>query len=273
MTRIALCQLTTGTDPAGNVELIRQRVVDAAAQGAKAVVFPEATMARFGTPLAPVAEPLDGPWAAEVRSIADEYGVLVVAGMFTPASGGRVHNTVLLTGLGQHAGYDKIHLYDAFGFRESDTVAGGADLLTVRVEDAVLGIATCYDLRFPELFQALARSGAAAMLVPASWGAGTGKRAQWELLTRARALDSGSWVLACGQADPAETGAEVHPKAPTGIGYSMVADPFGGVHAQLGPAPELLITDIDPAAAERSRAATAVLANQRIDASGRQIRH
>ncbi|MBK1786241.1 carbon-nitrogen hydrolase family protein [Prauserella cavernicola] len=263
MLRIALCQLTSSAEPAENLDLMREWVAKAAGEGARVVVFPEAAMARFGVKLGPIAEALDGPWARAVSELAREHDVLVVAGMFTP-DGERVRNTLLLTGLGVHRGYDKIHLYDAFGFRESDTVAGGDDLVTVDVDGVTLGVATCYDVRFPALFQALAESGAGAVVLPASWGAGEGKREQWELLVRARALDSGTWVLACGQADPKAAGVDVNPKAPTGIGYSTVADPFGRVHAQLGAEPGLLVADVDPAVAEKSRIATAVLANRKI---------
>jgi predicted amidohydrolase len=272
--RVALCQLNSSADPAQNLQTIRARVGEAADEGARVVVFPEAAMARFGTPLAPLAEPLDGPWASGVAAIAAEYDVLVVAGMFTPAAeqgpgGERVRNTILATGLGQHIGYDKIHLYDAFGFRESDTVEGGSNPVTVDVDGTVLGVTACYDVRFPELFQELADRKAAAVVVPASWGAGPGKREQWELLVRARALDSGSWVLGCGQADPTATGVEVHPKAPTGIGYSLVAAPFGEVRSQLGPAPGMLLADVDPDLAESSRTATAVLPNRRLGRAAR----
>ncbi|MEU6643875.1 carbon-nitrogen hydrolase family protein [Saccharomonospora sp. NPDC046836] len=263
MLRVALCQATSSADPEQNLRLVRGWTGKAAGEGARVVVFPEATMAHFGVRLAPLAQPLDGPWAREVGEIAREHEVLIIAGMFTP-DGDRVRNTVLLTGLGEHRGYDKIHLYDAFGFRESDTVAGGTELVTVDVDGVRLGVATCYDVRFPALFQALAEAGASAVAVPTSWGAGPGKRDQWELLVRARALDSGSWILGCGQADPAAAGVEVNPKAPTGIGYSTVADPFGRVHAQAGAAPELLVTDIDPAVAEQSRTATGVLANRKL---------
>jgi predicted amidohydrolase len=261
--RIALCQLTSSENPAENLPVLRDWVARAAGEDARVVVFPEAMMARFGVPLTPLAEPLDGAWATEVRAIAEEHGVLVVAGMFTPHQS-RVRNTLLITGLGEHRGYDKIHLYDAFGFRESDTVAGGSDPAVVAVDGVRLGVATCYDVRFPELFQALADAGTAAVLLPASWGSGEGKREQWELLVRARALDSGNWVVGCGQADPAASGIEANPKAPTGIGHSTVADPFGRVHTQLGAGPEMAIVDIDPAVAEKSRAATAVLANRRL---------
>lgn len=264
MPRFALCQLTSSEKANDNIELIRERTRAAAQEGAHVVAFPEAMMARFGTPLAPVAEPLDGPWAQAVASIAQEHHVLIVAGMFTPSPDGRVRNTALVTGGNTHTGYHKIHLYDAFGFQESDTVAGGFKIMTVDVDDIVVGIATCYDLRFPELFQALADAGSSVVVVPASWGAGEGKREQWELLVRARALDSGNWVLACGQADPATTGTEVNRKAPTGIGYTMAADPYGRVQSSLEGAPGMLLVDVDPELADQSRSATAVLTNRRL---------
>jgi predicted amidohydrolase len=160
--------------------------------------------------------------------------------MFTPDPSGRVRNTLLVTGRGTHLGYDKIHLFDAFGFTESATVAPGETPVLVEVDGVALGLATCYDLRFPELFRHLAAEGAAAVLVAASWGAGEGKREQWELLARARALDSTAWVLACGQADPAASGLDYGATAPTGVGHSVVVDPAGrrgrpGLHRPRGP--------------------------------------
>ena len=125
--RIALAQIAATADPAENLDLVADGAKRAAAAGAAIVVFPEATMCAFGNPLGPVAEPLDGPWAQRVRAIADDAGLTVVAGMFTPATHGRVHNTLLATGGGVEAGYDKIHLFDAFGFAESRTVAPGTD--------------------------------------------------------------------------------------------------------------------------------------------------
>lgn len=257
--RVALCQITSGTDPAANLDLVRGWTAEAAAGGASVVVFPEATHCRFGVPLAPVAEPLDGPWATAVAAIAEEHGVVVIAGMFTPDPSGRVRNTLLATGRGAHTGYDKIHLFDAFGFTESTTVAPGSTPSTITVDDVTLGLATCYDIRFPELFRALADQGAQAVVVAASWGAGEGKRDQWELLARARALDSTSWVLACGQADAGLPG-----PAPTGIGYTTAADPTGRVIAQAGPDPALLFVDIDPAVTAEVRHTIPVLANRRL---------
>ncbi|AUS80275.1 hydrolase [Actinoalloteichus sp. AHMU CJ021] len=263
--RVALCQLSTTPDPASNLELVRHGAAEAAAAGAQVVVFPEATMACFGIPLRPLAEGLEGPWATEVRRIAAQYELLVVAGMFTPAPNDRVTNTLLVTGRGVDTYYDKIHLYDAFGFQESATVASGDRLVSVEVEGMRLGFATCYDLRFPALFTRLAAEGAEAVVVPASWGAGPGKLRQWELLVRARALDSTSWVLACGQALP--DGADVEQaggRAPTGVGHSMVVDPLGTVRVAAGSAPEVVLAGIDSARVAAARDSVPVLANQRL---------
>lgn len=263
--RIALSQLASGTSPEENLATIVRQTERAAANDADVVVFPEAAMARFGIPLRPVAEPLDGPWATRVREVADRTGVLVVAGMFTPAPDGRVRNTLLITGRGVDTHYDKLHLFDAFGFTESATVAPGGRAVTATVDGVVLGFATCYDVRFPELFTRLADLGARVVVLPASWGAGPGKREQWELLVRARALDATCWVAACGQADPATVGEPPATQAPTGIGHSMVVSPLGEVRARMGTGPGLLVAEVDPAEAEQARAVVPVLANRRPD--------
>ncbi|MEU9339179.1 carbon-nitrogen hydrolase family protein [Streptomyces sp. NPDC048290] len=259
--RIALSQLTTGPDPAKNLALIEDWTRRAADAGARVVVFPEASMACFGTPLAPLAEPLDGPWADGVRAIAAETGTVVVAGMFTPADEGRVTNTLLATGPAVETSYDKIHLYDAFGYRESESVAAGDRVVTVEVEGVRLGLATCYDVRFPELFRAHADAGATATLLAASWGAGPGKLDQWELLLRARALDATLWVAAVDQADPGTAPGT----APTGIGHSRVVGPDGTIRAALSEAPDLLVTDLDTEEVTQTRRRVSVLSNRRKD--------
>jgi predicted amidohydrolase len=260
--RIALAQVVSTPDPAHNLGLIEDGTRRAAAAGARVVVFPEAAMCCFGVPLGPVAEPLDGPWAGRVRAIADAAGVTIVAGMFTPAEDGRVHNTLLATGGGVEAAYDKIHLFDAFGFAESRTVAPGSKPVSIVVDEVTVGLATCYDLRFPGLFQELAGNGATVVLVPASWGAGSGKREQWDLLVRARALDSTAFVLACDQADPTTVGRDAG-SAPTGIGASLAVGPLGVVLDQLGAEPGLLLVDLALDEVEQARRAVPVLANRR----------
>jgi deaminated glutathione amidase len=261
--RVALAQILATDDPKANLELVRDHTALAAQQGATVVVFPEATMCRFGVSLKPVAEPLDGPWATEVRAIAEQHGVLVVAGMFTPTDDGRVTNTLLAVGRGVDTSYDKIHLYDAFGFAESRTVAPGSSPVVVEVDGETLGLAVCYDVRFPELFRALADRGASTVLLPASWGAGEGKIEQWELLVRARAVDSTTFVVACDQADPLARGLDPG-KAPRGVGHSLVASPTGTVVESLADDPGLLVVDVDTASVAKVREVLPVLANRRM---------
>lgn len=263
--RIAVAQLLSGTYPADNLQIVRDYAGRAAEAGASLVVFPEATMCRFGVPLAPIAEPVDGPWADGVRRIAADSGVTVVVGMFTPADHGRVHNTLLATGPETEAHYDKIHLYDAFGFTESTTVAPGREPVTITVDGVGVGLTTCYDLRFPELFTTLAGRGAQVIVVSASWAAGPGKLEQWSLLARARALDSTSYIVAAGQADPGEPLAS---SAPTGVGGSVVVSPFGAVVASAGSEPELLVTDLDLEQVTKARETIAVLRNYTAFAHG-----
>ncbi len=259
--RIACAQLLAGTDPAGNLAAVGDLTRRAAQAGARLVVFPEGTMCRLGVPLAAVAEPIDGRWADGVRAVAAETGVTVLAGMFTPAPDGRVTNTVLATGGGVEARYDKIHLFDAFGFTESATVAPGNQPVVVDVDGVGVGITLCYDIRFPGLYTALADLGAQLITVSASWGAGSGKLDQWTLLARARALDSTCFVAAVGQADP---GSEVAAAttAPTGVGGSLVSSPLGSVLAAAGPDPQLLICDIDVASLPAVRETLPVLRNR-----------
>lgn len=93
----------------------------AAESGARLVVFPEAMSCSFARPRVEAAEPLDGPWAGAVRAAAAEAGVTVVVGLFTPGESGRVRNTLLVTGPEVEAHYDKLHLFDAYGYAESDS--------------------------------------------------------------------------------------------------------------------------------------------------------
>jgi predicted amidohydrolase len=265
--RIAAAQILSGTDPTDNLQLMREYTARAAEAGATLVVFPEATMCRFGVPLAPIAEPVDGPWADGVRTIAADAGITVVAGMFTPAEDGRVANTLLAAGpagSGTDTHYDKIHLYDAFGFTESRTVAPGREPVVITVDGVEVGLTTCYDIRFPELFTTLARRGAQVIAVSASWAAGPGKLEQWTLLARARALDCTSYIVAAGQADPGEPLAS---SAPTGVGGSLVVSPFGDVVASAEAEPQLLVADLALEQVAKARETIAVLRNHSASAN------
>ena len=261
--RVALAQILSGPDPQENLELVAAHAAEAAAQGAQLVIFPEATMRRFGLPLAEVAEPVDGPWAQQLGKIAEHHQLVIIAGMFTPSEDGRIKNTLRAVGPGVDAHYDKIHLFDAFGFRESDTVAPGTEPVMITVGETKVGLTTCYDVRFPGLYFKLAELGAEMICVAASLGAGEGKIEQWQLLTRARALDSTSYVVAAGQADPAVAGVVLDGTAPTGVGYSAALSPRGEVIRSLGAEIGLLLTDLDLDEVTKTRATIPVLANRR----------
>ena len=267
--KIALAQIITGRDVAGNLTVVEEYARRAKDGGAEIVVFPEATMRAFGNSLLDIAEPLDGPWASRVRSIADRVGdrnrCRNVHPRFIsrPKAQTKVRNTLLVAGPGVDASYDKVHLFDAFGFLESDTVDAGTGPVTFDVGGLTFGLATCYDIRFPALFTANADRGAVANIVCASWGSGPGKVDQWQLLARARAVDTTTYVLACGQGDPATQGIEPRGAAPTGVGHSAVVSPFGEVLEELDGAPGLIFADLDPDLVKEARAKLPVLANRR----------
>jgi predicted amidohydrolase len=265
--RIALAQIQSGAEPQANLALVEEYTRRAADAGASLVLFPEATMCRFGVPLAPIAEPLDGSWASGVRAVAESAGIVVVAGMFVPAQedrAGRVTNTLIATGPGVDAHYDKIHLYDAFGFTESDTIAPGHEPVVISVDGdsgpVNVGLTLCYDVRFPELYVELAQRGAQLITVHASWGSGPGKLEQWTLLARARAIDTTAVVAAVDQAYPGDKIAAV---GPTGVGGTVVASALGEVLASAGADPQLLVADVDLDAAQKARDTIAVLRNRR----------
>ena len=243
--KIAMAQVLSTANPMHNLAIIRDYAKQAAAQDAKLVLFPEAMQICFGHSLTGIAEPLGGPWATLVKQLARDIGINIVVGMFTPGTAGHVRNTLLVTGPDVDTHYDKIHLYDAFGFSESDTVTPGERPVQFVIDEVTFGLATCYDIRFPQLFTHHARQGALVNLVSASWGAGARKVEQWTALAQARALDSTTFVLAVDQADPLSMGHEPKGSAPLGVGHSIAVGPLGEVLSQAGAAPELLVVELD----------------------------
>lgn len=259
--RIALAQVLSTADPQRNLVTVRDHARQAKEAGATLVVFPEAMQVSFGHDLAKYAQALDGPWATLIRQQSREIGITIAAGMFTPGEGGRVRNTLLVAGDGVDTHYDKIHLYDAFGYAESDSVTPGQSPVQFEHEGAIIGLATCYDLRFPRLFTRHAQAGALICIVSASWGQGEGKTEQWTTLAQARALDSTTFVVAVDQADPQSVGRTVTGTAPLGVGHSLAVDPLGRVIARAGAEPELLVVDLDLDQVEVARKQLPVLAN------------
>ena len=268
--RIALCQLPVSADPGVNLRRVRDALGEATAGGAELAVFPEATMVRFGTDLRAAAEPLDGPFCAGLAEAAKENGVALVAGVFEPAPDGRVYNTaVAYDGAGQLvASYRKLHLFDAYGQRESDHVAPGSAPVICTLAGVRTGLEICYDLRFGELSRALAAGGASLIVLPSAWAAGLFKEDHWVTLVRARAIENTVWVAAVGQVpDPDEP----FTRAATGVGRSMLVDPLGVVRADLGPGPGVTVAEVDTDLIETVRASLPSLDNRRDDVFGKPV--
>jgi deaminated glutathione amidase len=265
--RVALGQIPVSSRPDVNSGRVRDVLRAAAEQGADLAVFPEATQVRFGSDLRAAAEPLDGPFCSGLAAAAKDTGVGLVAGVFEPAPDGRVYNTaVAYDGAGDLvASYRKLHLFDAFGHRESELVAPGSVPVVCTLAGVRTGLAICYDVRFGELFLALATAGAELLVVPAAWAAGLFKEEHWVTLVRARAIENTMWVAAVGQVpDPDERPT----RAATGVGRSMLVDPLGVVRADLGPAPGLVVAEVDPALVATVRTTLPNLANRREDVFG-----
>ncbi len=250
--RVFLVQEASGLDPAANRDLLARRMPAAS----DLVVFPEAFARDFGSAGSDVsadAEPVDGPFGAAVARAAEEHSTTVVAGMFeTSHDPGRPFNTLLVRGE-SHATYRKIHLYDSFGYRESDRLSAGdptpalLDLCGWRV-----GLMTCYDLRFPEHARLLVDSGAELLVVPSAWVAGERKADHWRTLVRARAIENTVFVAAAAQPGPRYTG------------RSLLVDPLGDVLAEAGDGPEVVGAVLDHEALSAARRTNPSLANRRL---------
>ncbi|MET8543911.1 carbon-nitrogen family hydrolase [Kitasatospora sp. NPDC004799] len=224
-----------------------------AQQGADLVVLPELwPLGGFAYDLwSDGAETLDGPTSDAMSAAARAAGVWLHAGSIVERDpDGPIYNTSLLfspDGELVHT-YRKIH---RFGFDSGEAVVMGAgqEIVTAPTDFATLGLATCYDLRFPELFRALLDAGAQLLVVPAAWPAR--RREHWTLLARARAVEEQAFVLAC---NTAGTHAGVEQ-----AGHSIVVDPWGRVLAEAGADEEVLTVEFDPAEVAEARAEFPVL--------------
>ena len=250
--RVALVQHASGLEPEDNRRLLGELTPD----DADLVVFPEAFARDFGSPGSEVsghAEPVDGPFGREVERIAGERSTTLLAGMFEVSDDpGRPFNTLVLRGRA-HADYRKVHLYDSFGYRESDRLsAGPVDAVTADLGRLTLGLMTCYDLRFPEQGRALVDAGADVLVAPSAWVAGERKVDHWRTLLRARAIENVAYVVAAAQPGPRYSG------------HSMVVDPLGEVVVEAGEdEATVLRATLDAGLVEQARRTNPSLANRR----------
>lgn len=266
--RVGVAQFAAGMDKADNLSRLCALIDAAASRGAELVIAPEASMCDFGPPdlpLAPLAEPLDGPFVTTLSAAASRQNLTVLAGMFEVGDGRHVYNTVVALGpTGELVGsYRKQHLYDALGWLESDRLLPGepGDGLVLPVGDMTVGVMTCYDVRFPELARFLADEGATLLAVPSAWVAGDNKLAQWKALTTARAIEDVCYVAGAVQAPPLYTGG------------SRVVDPWGLEIASVDADSEgVAVVEINPERVADCRQKMPSLANRRWRVSPRLSR-
>ncbi|WP_328938137.1 carbon-nitrogen family hydrolase [Streptomyces tauricus] len=238
--RASLLQIDV--DEAESVDARRQRVASLVRRqtASDLVILPELwttgafAYESFGTE----AESLDGPTYEVMAKAASDAGVWLHAGSIPErVTGGGLYNTSLVFSPSGDlaATYRKIH---RFGFDKGEAVlmGAGSELVTVRLPETTVGLATCYDLRFPELFRGLVDAGAETLVVSAGWP--ERRRSHWTLLAQARAVEDQAYVLACGTAG-------AHAGVPQ-AGHSIVVNPWGEVLAEAGGGEEVLTVEFDP---------------------------
>ena len=262
MSKVAIVQIQSSTEKKENLRRALELVKDSKSDGADLVVFPEFLMAfspssQTAKELAEIAEPLKGPFITSLQEAAKTTHTSIVATIYETCSiPDRVYDSAVWIDASGHiaALYRKLHLYDAFGFRESDKFVAGDDVTPpVALEDGRFGMMICYDLRFPEMARILTLSGANVLLAPSGWVQGDLKLEHWQTMIRARALENGCYVIAPGQVGNIYTG------------RSLIVDPLGRTLVDLGEREGLEIIEIDYALVQDTRVKLPLLQNRRHD--------
>lgn len=256
--RAALVQMRSGREIAPNVAVAASLIREAAAKGAHYIQTPENTcLLEFdkGRLFERVRSEEETAAITDFANLARDLGVWLHIGSIAIRTGAAqaANRSFIFAPDGTIAArYDKIHMFDVDlpggeSYRESATYVPGTAAVNVRLPWGTLGLTTCYDLRFPEQFKALAKAGASFLAVPAAFTEQTG-RAHWHVLLRARAIETGCFVFAAAQGGAHETGRSTY-------GHSLIISPWGQVLAEAGTEPGVITADIDPAevAAVRQR--------------------
>jgi predicted amidohydrolase len=265
--RAACIQLRSTTSVSENIETVERLVREAVARGAEYVQTPEMTnvVNRDRKALAASIFPESSdPSVKRLSALAGELGIVLhIGSLALKAADGRIANRALLFGRGGHvmARYDKIHLFDVDlpggeSWRESAVYHPGDRAVVADLPWLRLGVSICYDIRFPQLYRALAHAGAAALTAPAAFTRQTGE-AHWHVLQRARAIENGAFVISAAQAGLHADGRETY-------GHSMIVAPWGEVLAEAGgQGPEIITAEIDPERSLQARQRIPVLMNER----------
>lgn len=271
--RVGLVQLTSGDDPAANLPITEAYVREAVAAGAEFVLTPEVTnivsMSR-ARQRAVLRTEEDDETLARLRVVAADCGIWLLIGSLALLSddptGRFVNRSFLIAPDGQIAArYDKIHMFDAVptageAYRESSGYRPGEHAALARTRFGGVGMTICYDMRFPDLYLRLARAGASILTAPSAFTRPTGA-AHWEVLLRARAIETGCFVLA-----PAQCGE--HPvtdgRARTTFGHSLVVSPWGEVLADGGDTSGIVMANLDLADVSKARSRVPSLLGARV---------
>lgn len=264
--RLACVQTSSTNDMAANIAAASHLIREAGDAGADLIALPEVVALIEPDRNALVehaVDEADHPALHAFAALAHETGAWILVGSLTVLAGaGRVANRSLLLGAdGTIVGrYDKIHMFDVDlpggeSYRESDTYRPGRDICVAPTPWGALGMTVCYDVRFPELYWALARAGADYLSVPSAFTRQTGA-AHWHVLMRARAIETGCYVFA-----PAQCGE--HGGGRRTYGHSLIIDPWGTVLAELGEEVGVMVAEIDPAKVGDARRALPTLAQER----------
>lgn len=264
--KVAVCQMRVTESKEENLLRAREMIARAAASGARLVVLPEMFTCPYVAKLFPsYAESYpQGPSLQMLSQVAREEGVYLVGGSIPEKDGEKIYNSSFIfapdgTLLGRHR---KMHLFDvelASGLRvrESSTLAAGNKVTVVQWEFGYLGVAVCYDVRFPELMRLMVLKGAQVVAIPAAFNMTTGP-AHWELVFRLRAVDNQAYFIG---ASPARD-----PGAPyVAYGHSLVVDPWGQVVARAAEGEEVLVAEVDLSRVEKIRQELPLLRHRRED--------
>lgn len=255
--KAACVQMRSSDDVRENIRDASRMIRDAARAGAQFIATPENTTLMApdgGAKLEKSCREGDDPALPAFRALAQELSIwLLIGSLAIKVSGSKTANrSYLIDPHGQIAArYDKIHLFDVDlpsgeTYRESNTVMGGEQAVTAELPWCTVGLTICYDLRFPQLYRALARKGATLLTVPSAFTETTGK-AHWHPLLRARAIENGAFVIA-----PAQGG--THANGRKTYGHSMIVGPWGDILVEGGAEPGVFMAEIDPAQAADARA-------------------
>ena len=265
----AVVQLNCSSNSEGNWTAAEALIRRAAGFGAQLITTPE--NANYLGPHAEkvrIAEPLSGPTLDRFATLTKELKVHLLVGSVNERSDDpqRCYNTSVLLGPNGQIiqSYRKMHLFDVdisedVRFLESNTTVSGDDLRVAETQLGVFGMSVCYDLRFPELYRALVDRGATMMMVPSAFTASTGKD-HWEVLLRARAIETQSYVIA-----PAQHGLHDDNGLRNSYGHSMIVDPWGQVIATVSDGPGLALAEIDLDRVATVRRGMPIAAHRRLE--------